>query len=99
MPILEDDPDFSECNLEMKELMRLSRFAGFDLFSLLRLFSEAGAPTFCAQIDDGTAPSTGRRVIHYKLSEGLRVILSALRARNIDPYKIESSAGGGSAIA
>lgn len=81
--------DFSEANADLAELIRLSASRRFDLFSYLRLLSEAGAPTFCADVNDVAAITTGCRVVHYKLSEGLKVILTALRAWHFDSDKVK----------
>ena len=35
----------------------------------LRLLSEAGAPTFCVDVDDVAAIATGGRIVRYKLSQ------------------------------
>jgi hypothetical protein len=95
---VEYEPDFSECNRDLDELIALSAACGFDLFSSIRLLSEAGAPTLCAQVNDVSAISTGHRVIRYQLSEGLKVVLSAFRARDIHPHKIKGSPGVGCAF-
>jgi hypothetical protein len=72
--------------------MRLAALYAFDLFGYLKLLSEAGAPTFCCEINDEPAIPTSRRIARYKLSEALTVILAALRARNLNSDEISGSA-------
>ena len=80
------EPDFSSAHEGMEELVHLSAVHRFDLFEALRLLSQAGAPTFCCDIDDST---TGHRIIRYQLSERLKALLSALRAENLNADEIE----------
>jgi hypothetical protein len=74
-------PDFAAANADMDELIRLSAICRFDLFVFLRLLSEAGAPILCCEVDPEFAIPADRRIARYKLSEALRMILSALRAQ------------------
>jgi hypothetical protein len=90
---MECGPDFTECNRHLDELIALSAACGLDLFSFIRLLCEAGAPALCAQVNDIFAISAGQRVVRYPLSDGLKVVLSALRARNIHTHKIKSRSG------
>lgn len=85
------EPDFSQSNADMDELGRLSKLHGFNLFEYLRLLSEAGAPTLCCEINEEPAIAAGCRIVRYKLSEGLQVVLAALRARNLDPDEVSSA--------
>lgn len=82
-------PDFESANRDLDELTSLSRLCNFDLFEFMRLLSEAAAPVMTCEVDDAPAIATGSSVARYKLSEALLVILSALRARNLDGDKIE----------
>ena len=91
-------PDFSESNRDLSELVALSLRHRFDLFEYLRLLSEAGAPSICCEVDSSTAGSAGSRIVRYKLSEGLLVILAALRARNLNHDEIRGSARSGGAV-
>lgn len=75
------EPDFSSAHEGMEELVHLSAVHRFDLFEALRLLSQAGAPTFCCEIDDS--------IIRYQLSERLKALLSALRAENLNADEIE----------
>lgn len=93
------EPDFSRSDADMAELMRLSKLYRFDLFSYLRLLSEAGAPTLSADVDDVPAIPARGRVVRYQLSEGLGVILTALRARNLDTDEIETGSREGCFLA
>lgn len=90
--------DFSQSNADMGDLIRLSTLSGFDLFVYLRLLSEASAPTICCEVDDSSAGTTGARIVRYKLSEGLQVILTALRARNLNVNEVSRAPSGGSAF-
>lgn len=83
------EPDFSSAHEGMEELVHLSAVHRFDLFEALRLLSQAGAPTFCCEIDDSTTIAAGRRIIRYQLSERLKALLSALRAENLNADEIE----------
>src|ERR1700726_1354475 len=76
------EPDFQEANAELDELIGLANDRTFDLFEFLRLFSEAGAPVFTCKVDDEAAGTTNSRIVRYQLSEGLRVILAALRTQD-----------------
>ena len=91
-------PDFSQSNADMAELVRLSQLCGFDLFVYLRLLSEAGAPTLCGHVDDGTAVTTGGCVVRYQLCEGLQIILAALRARNGQANEVKCRSCRGRAV-
>lgn len=89
----EMEPDFSQSNAEMRELRALSDLYLFDLHEFLRLLSEAGAPTLSAYVDDKATDAAGRTIVRYQLSEGLRTVLLALRARHLDANKVEGRAG------
>src|SRR5665213_2729434 len=92
-------PDFTAANADLDELTALARLHRFDLFKFLSLFSEAGAPTFCCEVNDEPAIATGRRIVRYKLSDGLLAVLQALRARHVDEDHIEVGPGAGRASA
>lgn len=89
--------DFSAVGPQVNELIHLSAVRGFDLFEGLRLLSEAGLPTLCCKVDNGTAKATRDGVVHYQLSDRLLELLSALRvgAFHFDANKIESAPGFG----
>jgi len=70
---------------QLAELTELARVAGFDLFQYIKLLSDAGAPVFRCEIDTETASATGDVIATYKLSEALVVIMTALRAKNVNP--------------
>ena len=89
------DPDFSQANTSLDELVALSNSHGFNLFEFLRLFSEAGAPTFVCEVDNEPTITTGRRIVRYKLSEGLVVVLKALRTRNVNENDVKIGPGMG----
>ena len=60
------------------------------LETLGRLIDEG---TSILQIDRTSATGAGEGVVRYKLAEELRVILAAVRARNVDANEVESGAG------
>lgn len=85
-------PEFSQANADMADLIRLAKLYGFALFEYMSLLSDVGAPALCCQVDDVPTTVTGGRVAHYKLSEALRVILTALRAGNFGVGQVKLSA-------
>lgn len=92
-------PDFTQANADLDELVRLSGLCGFNLFEFLRLFSEAGAPTFCCEVYNEPTEGASGGVVRYKLSEGLHAVLTAFRTRNLDQGDIEMGFGTRSACA
>ena len=73
---------------QLAELTELARVTGFDLFQYIKLLSDAGAPVFRCEIDTETASATGDVIATYKLSEALIVIMTALRAKNVNPREV-----------
>ena len=96
--IAELEPDFSKSDRDMDDLIRLASAHRFDFFEFLRLISEAGAPTLSCEVDQIAAVRTGRRIVRYKLGEGLQVILTALRARNLNTDKVECGSAVGNSL-
>jgi hypothetical protein len=91
-------PDFRQANADLRSLTRLTALYRFDLYEYLRLLSEAGAPLFCADVDDISAVTARRAVVHYKLSDGLLVVLAAFRARKLNYHKVKRRSGAFSAL-
>ena len=60
-----------------------------DLLEALGRLIDEGTPIL--QIDRTAAASAGEGVVRYKLAEELRVILAAVRARNVDANVVKSS--------
>lgn len=76
---------------QLAELTELARVTGFDLFQYIKLLSDAGAPVFRCEIDPETASATGDMIATYKLSEALVVIMTALRAKNVNPRNVSGA--------
>lgn len=82
---------------ELRELVALSALEAtgmHDLFEDIRLLSEAGLPSFCAEVDSSPPVATGGLFFRHKLADRLGARLSALRARHINSGKVEGSSGG-----
>jgi hypothetical protein len=76
----------------VSELARLSR-DDVQLADALREFLETGAPFVVCEIDDVATERTGDFVVRYQVSDGLKVLLAAARARHgIPDNKVETVA-------
>ena len=100
-PAIEDKlvPDMERATSDFRELQALAESYRFDLYSYLRLLTKLGLPVFTADVDDVAAIPASGRVVRYKLSEGLLICLSALRARKIESDEIERGTGCGNTLA
>lgn len=83
--------DTDQALADFKELRELAALQNFDLFSLIRELSDAGASSLCVEADDVAAIPTGDGVVRYKLADRLLVCLATLRAQQIHPHKIEGT--------
>jgi hypothetical protein len=83
-------PDMDEALADLARLIKLSRHAGFDLFSEFERLGKDGTPHLVAQTDNEGAPVTGRLVVRYKLAERLHACMSALRTLYGDFSDIEN---------
>jgi len=67
-----------------EELAELERLAPHDLAVAVQRLVDQGAPVLRANVNDGTAVSADDRVVIYQLPKELKVLLAAVRARNLD---------------
>lgn len=86
--------DHAQHDADLDELIKLAQLHRFDLFVFLRVLSEAGAGVDRCKIDHGATGVAGGRVVRCELSEGLKALLAALRARNLDADEVEGRPGG-----
>ncbi|MGC2529896.1 MAG: hypothetical protein WA639_19270 [Candidatus Acidiferrum sp.] len=77
-------PNFSDAIAELKELSLLE----VNLPEALDHFAQTGLPLFVCEIDFAATKTTGNLVFSYKLSDQLKVSLSAVRARKLDSESV-----------
>lgn len=79
-----------EAMAQYRELIELSRLQDFDLYSLMRLLSDAGCAPICRDVDREPTETADSIIVHYKFSEALHAFLVALRARQVEQSEVES---------
>ena len=83
--------DMDQALADRKELRELAALQNFDLFSLMRELSDAGASSLCVEVDGLSAIPTGNGIVRSKLADRLLVCLVTLRAKQVHPHKIEGA--------
>lgn len=82
-------PETAEALADLQAIVELGPQHPDLLEALGRLIDEG---TSILQIDRLPASGAGESIVRYKLVEELRVILAAVRARNVDANEVKSSA-------
>lgn len=83
--------EFAEALAELRELADLGGNDDLETLEVFRRMRDQGAPGLDCEVDRSAAATTGRVIYRYKLPQGLKVRLIALRvrARHLDPNPIE----------
>jgi hypothetical protein len=86
-------PDMDQALGEMRGLVELACLRRIDLFVYLRELTDLGAPFLRADIDASRTAGTSDQIVHYKLDNGLKALLLALRAGNFHADEVERGSG------
>jgi hypothetical protein len=92
-------PDMDEALDQFRELAALSKLYSFDLFIYLRELNDLGTPILRAYVDDTPAKRTDDIIVHYELDDGLKILLTTLRAMNVHAGTIKASSSERAALA